>query len=178
MRRRMQHGVLIKWHSILRPELNATLRRSAGVPLTNCYLSHPPQLCQRYVMTLPESVIGVIRHQTVLCRFCPACVFFSHNSGFFFFFFDENSRDHSTFACIEKRENFRLNFNSSESGYRKIVTVIYLSLEHDRETLKRTSDQTLIGRSSESKCRKGLQLFIFGTCLSKHQHFIQFCERC
>ena len=29
MRRTMQHGVLIKWHSILRPELNATLHRSA-----------------------------------------------------------------------------------------------------------------------------------------------------
>lgn len=50
----MQYGVLIKWHSILRPELNATPR-------------HPPRRGSFYklVPIAPPVVVSTIRHGTL-----------------------------------------------------------------------------------------------------------------
>ena len=63
MRWRMQHGVLIKWRGILRPELNATLhhplRRGSSYKLLP--IVAPPRLCQRYVTT-PRMRYCRIRH--------------------------------------------------------------------------------------------------------------------
>lgn len=52
--RRMQYSVLIKWHSILRPKLNATPR-------------HPPRRGSSYKLLpiAPPAVVSTIRHNTL-----------------------------------------------------------------------------------------------------------------
>lgn len=54
MRWRMQHSVLIKWHSILRPELNATLH-------------HPLRRGSSYKLLpiAPPAVMSTIRHDSL-----------------------------------------------------------------------------------------------------------------